>query len=122
MFPAFRLRRILRIKCMGNRFWRRCEKNREKIQKATGAAPASPRDARRAAARSPAVGKSPLEIYKDIIESNQNAAFELAEAERLAEEARRAHDAFLADQDGDVDLRAEFKSSTRLKCERTRQF
>ena len=30
MFPAFRLRRILRIKCMGNRFWRRCEKNREK--------------------------------------------------------------------------------------------
>jgi hypothetical protein len=46
MFPAFRLRRILRIKCMGNRFWRRCEKNREKIQKATGAAPASP--ARRA--------------------------------------------------------------------------
>ncbi|KAH8043200.1 calcium:sodium antiporter [Aureococcus anophagefferens] len=23
MFPAFRLRRILRIKCMGNRFWRR---------------------------------------------------------------------------------------------------
>jgi len=122
MFPAFRLRRILRIKCMGNRFWRRCEKNREKIQKATGAAPASPRDARRAAARSPAVGKSPLEIYKDIIESNQNAAFELAEAERLAEEARRAHDAFLADQDGDVDLCAEFKSSTRLKCERTRQF
>ncbi|KAH8058507.1 calcium:sodium antiporter [Aureococcus anophagefferens] len=93
MFPAFRLRRILRIKCMGNRFWRRCEKNREKIQKATGAAPASPRATRRAAARSPAVGKSPLEIYKDIIESNQNAAFELAEAERLAEEARHAHDA-----------------------------
>ena len=52
----------------------------------------------------PVLGKSPLEIYKDIIESNQNAAFELAEAERLAEEARHAHDAFLADQDGDVDL------------------
>merc|ERR1711965_817963 len=61
MFPAFRLRRILRIKCMGNRFWRRCERNREKIQSATG--------------------KTPLEIYKDIVESKQNAAFELAEAE-----------------------------------------
>ena len=53
MFPAFRLRRILRIKCMGNRFWRRCEKNREKIQKATGAAPASPRETRAARPREP---------------------------------------------------------------------
>ena len=78
MFPAFRLRRTLRLKCMGNRFWRRCEKNREKIQNATG--------------------KTPLEIYKDIVESKQNAAFELAEAERLAEEARHAHDAFLAEK------------------------
>ena len=81
MQPAFIIRRSLRMKCMGNKFWKRCCKIRTKLKKTKG--------------------REPLGVYKDILDQMARADQEIAEAEMLELEAAAAADQHLVDQAGD---------------------
>ena len=81
MQPAFIIRRSLRMKCMGNKFWKRCCKIRTKLKKTKG--------------------REPLGVYKDILDQMARADQEVAEAEMLELEAAAAADQHLVDQAGD---------------------
>ena len=81
MQPAFIIRRSLRMKCMGTKFWKRCCKIRTKLKKTKG--------------------REPLGVYKDILDQMARADQEIAEAEMLELEAAAAADQHLVDQAGD---------------------
>ena len=69
------------MKCMGNKFWKRCCKIRTKLKKTKG--------------------REPLGVYKDILDQMARADQEIAEAEMLELEAAAAADQHLVDQAGD---------------------
>ena len=69
------------MKCMGNKFWKRCCKIRQKLKKTKG--------------------REPLGVYKDILDQMARADQEVAEAEMLELEAAAAADQHLVDQAGD---------------------
>lgn len=72
--PEFVARR-----CMGNKFWKRCSKIRQKLKKAKG--------------------REPLGIYKDILDQLARADDEVAEAVALEAEAEVAADLALVEAD-----------------------